>query len=287
MAGRRKGSRSSGPIGCALVVIVTMALLAWLVGRLFSSEPIVVPLLEQCTATSGDLVSSLTLEQSGNAAIIAGEAERRGLPARAATIALATAWQESGLRNLDYGDRDSLGLFQQRPSQGWGTEQQIMDPWYSAGKFYETLVKVPDWQNGDINDVAQMVQRSGVPEGYRKHEANARVWASALFGHSPAAGTCIDRTETPGDVTALQNYYNKVFGRKLDVRVDGTTVTLRAGDTTTVWAATQLGLASTQSAGIVTVQLGGQTWVRDPLRLATWQGAPGNAATEAVLTLRG
>ncbi len=286
MAARRNGPTSWGPIGGALVVVVIMALLAWLVGRLFSSEPIVVPLLEQCTATSGDLESSLTLEQSGNAAIIAGEAERRRLPARAATIALATAWQESGLRNLDYGDRDSLGLFQQRPSQGWGSEQQIMDPWYSSGKFYEALVKVPDWQTGDINDVAQTVQRSGVPEGYRKHEGNARVWASALFGHSPAAVTCIDRTEAPGDVGGLQAYYAKVFGNKLDVRADGSTVTLRAKDTTTLWAATQLGLATTRSSGIVAVQLGGQTWVRDPLRLAAWQGAPGNAATEAVLTLR-
>ena len=63
-------------------------------------------------------------------------------------IALATAQQESRLRNLDYGDRDSLGLFQQRPSQGWGTEAQVQDPAYAAGKFYDWLVTVPGWETG-------------------------------------------------------------------------------------------------------------------------------------------
>ena len=216
----------------------------------------------------------------GNAAIIAGEAERRRLPARAATIALATAWQESGLRNLDYGDRDSLGLFQQRPSQGWGSEQQIMDPWYSSGKFYEALVKVPDWQTGDINDVAQTVQRSGVPEGYRKHEGNARVWASALFGHSPAAVTCIDRTEAPGDVGGLQAYYAKVFGNKLDVRADRSTVTLRANHHALGGHPTRP--RTTRSSGSWRPARGSDR-VRD---LSGWRSAPRSAATEAVLTLR-
>ena len=89
---------------------------------------------------------TLTAEQVTNAATIAQVARDRGLPDRAIVIALATAQQESRLRNLDYGDRDSLGLFQQRPSQGWGTEAQVQDPVYAAGKFYDGLVKVPDWE---------------------------------------------------------------------------------------------------------------------------------------------
>ena len=84
----------------------------------------------------------LDLEQAGNAALIAAIAVRRGMPARAATIALATAYQESNLRNLDYGDRDSLGLFQQRPSQGWGTRAQILDPDHSINAFYDALEQV-------------------------------------------------------------------------------------------------------------------------------------------------
>ena len=123
---------------------------------------------------------TITPEQAGNAATIAVVAWDRGLPDRAVVIALATAQQESGLRNIDYGDRDSLGLFQQRPSQGWGTEAQVQDPVYAAGIFYDRLVGVPGWDTGRLTDVAQTVQRSGFPEAYQKHEAMAIDLTAAL-----------------------------------------------------------------------------------------------------------
>ena len=110
----------------------------------------------------------------------------RGLPPRAATIALATAYQETGIRNLDYGDRDSVGLFQQRPSQGWGTEKQLMDPYYATQQVLQRAGQDQELANRDITDVAQAVQRSAYPEAYRDHEADARVVASALTGQSPA-----------------------------------------------------------------------------------------------------
>jgi hypothetical protein len=122
----------------------------------------------------------LTGEQIANARTIAQVAWDRGLPERAVVIALATAMQESRLRNLDHGDRDSLGLFQQRPSQGWGTAEQVQDPAYAAGQFYDRLVQVPDWQTGRLTDVAQAVQRSGFPEAYQKHEGVAVELADAL-----------------------------------------------------------------------------------------------------------
>jgi hypothetical protein len=122
----------------------------------------------------------ITPEQAENAAHIAGVAWDRGLPDRAVVIALATAQQESGLRNIDYGDRDSLGLFQQRPSQGWGTEAQVQDPVYAAGIFFDRLVGVPGWDTGRLTDVAQAVQRSGFPEAYQKHEAMAVDLTAAL-----------------------------------------------------------------------------------------------------------
>ncbi|GAA0918398.1 heavy metal transporter [Streptomyces thermoalcalitolerans] len=132
----------------------------------------------------------LTPEQARNAATIAAVGTGRGMPERAVTIALATAIQESSLRNIDYGDRDSLGLFQQRPSQGWGTPEEIMDPTYSAGIFYDHLAKVPGYTRLPLTVAAQRVQRSGFPQAYAKHEPGATLLAAALTGRSTATLTC-------------------------------------------------------------------------------------------------
>ncbi|MFE0811402.1 heavy metal transporter [Streptomyces sp. NPDC058794] len=134
-----------------------------------------------------------TPEQAVNAATITAVGTARDLPERAVTIALATALQESTLRNIDHGDRDSLGLFQQRPSQGWGTPQEIMDPAYSAGMFYDHLVEVPDYTRLPLTVAAQRVQRSGFPDAYAKHEPDAALLAAALTGRSAATLTCQGR----------------------------------------------------------------------------------------------
>ncbi|MEU1475640.1 heavy metal transporter [Streptomyces sp. NPDC001668] len=137
-----------------------------------------------------------TPEQAVNAATITAVGTGRGLPERAVTIALATALQESGLRNISHGDRDSLGLFQQRPSQGWGTPKEILDPAYAAGEFYKHLVKVKGYQDLPLTVAAQRVQRSGYPEAYAKHEPDATVLAAALTGASAASLTCDGRQDT-------------------------------------------------------------------------------------------
>ena len=133
-----------------------------------------------CEVRIGDDSVSLQPEQAQNAALIAGIGVRRELPVRAVAVALATVYQESKIVNVDYGDRDSLGLFQQRPSMGWGTEAQVQDPEYAAGKFLERLVQVPGWQTARLTDAAQTVQRSGFPEAYQKHEAMAIDLTAAL-----------------------------------------------------------------------------------------------------------
>ena len=139
-----------------------------------------------CTVPGSSV--TLTSEQAASAMTIADVGRARGLPDRAVVIALATAQQESRLRNLDHGDRDSLGLFQQRPSQGWGTEAQIQDPVYSAGIFYDRLVQVPGWDTGRLTEVAQTVQRSGFPEAYQQWEPMATELTAALA--SPTGLTC-------------------------------------------------------------------------------------------------
>ncbi len=137
-----------------------------------------------CTATFEGETIGLTAEQTNNAALIVAVGMRKGLPERAMTVALATAFQESDLRNLRVGDRDSLGLFQQRPSQGWGTPEQVMDPHYATNAFYEALVNIDGWESMSITEAAQAVQRSGFPEAYAEHEAKAELWAGALSGRA-------------------------------------------------------------------------------------------------------
>jgi hypothetical protein len=145
---------------------------------------------DQCTATVGGRTVELSVEQAENAALITAVSVGRGLPARAATIALATAYQESKLYNVEHGDRDSAGLFQQRPSQGWGSFAQVTDPYYATNAFYDELAEVEGYESMEVTVAAQEVQRSGYPEAYADHEADARVLASALTGNSPRAFSC-------------------------------------------------------------------------------------------------
>jgi hypothetical protein len=123
-----------------------------------------------------------TTAQIANATTIYQVAVSLGLPQYAAVVAIATALQESDLYNLDYGDRDSLGLFQQRPSQGWGTPAEITTPTYAATKFYEALVKVPDWQTIPLTEAAQAVQRSAYPDAYAAHTTPAEYLVATVSG---------------------------------------------------------------------------------------------------------
>ncbi|MFJ3797135.1 heavy metal transporter [Streptomyces sp. NPDC090088] len=143
-----------------------------------------------------------TPEQAVNAATIAAVGTGRGMPERAVAIALATAIQESGLRNIEHGDRDSLGLFQQRSSQGWGTPKQILDPAYAAGMFYAHLAKVADYESLPLTVAAQRVQRSGYPEAYAKHETDATLLAAALTGQAAATLTCDGRPAAATETAA-------------------------------------------------------------------------------------
>ncbi len=154
---------------------------------------------QRCAAQLGGTAWHLSPDQAQNAGLFAAMAAERELPPRAVTIAIATALQESRLSNIDYGDRDSIGLFQQRPSQGWGSVDQIMEPVYATGKFYDGLSKVSDYQSMEITVAAQAVQRSGFPDAYAQHESRSRAWASALSGHQPGAITCVlhDAARTP------------------------------------------------------------------------------------------
>lgn len=212
---------------------------------------------ERCTVTVGGQTTTLTREQAANASIIVAASVERGLPERAAIVAIATAYQESGLRNLDYGDRDSLGLFQQRPSYGWGTEEEIMDPWYTSHRFYEELVKFDDWETTDVNDIAQKVQRSGHPEAYRKHVDNATAVAQSLLG-VPESLSCINFDVGAPAPQAATEVLDAIGA---DYTVDDAAITITTpDDEAKVWSAANMAIANSYAAGISSAQVIGRRW---------------------------
>jgi hypothetical protein len=145
-----------------------------------------------CTLPPSDgSASGYDTEQLHNAATIVQVAAVRGLPVGAAVVAVATAMQESNLYNAGQStDHDSLGLFQQRPSQGWGTPEQLLNPEYAAGKFYDTLLTVTNWQTLPLTVVAQAVQRSAYGNAYAKHEAAATAIVAQQYGTAGGALGC-------------------------------------------------------------------------------------------------
>lgn len=187
-APRNRGIGRTRKVVLALLAVTLVVVAGYVVVRR-GTGPLPDP--EGCTATAAGHTVALSTEQAENASIIAAVAVRRGLPARAISIAIATAYQESKLINVKHGDRDSLGLFQQRPSQGWGTAQQIMNPYYSAGKFYDALVRVDGYQDMPITKAAQAVQHSAFPDAYADHARDGRIVASTMSGYSPAGFTCV------------------------------------------------------------------------------------------------
>jgi hypothetical protein len=131
-------------------------------------------------AASAPALPGWSAEQIANAQLIVTIGAERQLSDQAVVIAVATAMQESGLRNLRGGDRDSIGLFQQRPSQGWGTRKQLADPAYQTRKFYDKLVKIDGWQKMRLTEAAQAVQISAFPEAYAKHTVAATGLVDSL-----------------------------------------------------------------------------------------------------------
>lgn len=282
-------SRRSRPARVLVIVLVAGLLIAGgllAVNRLTSTDS---TFAARCVAgTEGD-AAALDLEQADTAALIGGLTLERGLPARALTIAIATAMQESRIRNIDYGDRDSLGIFQQRPSQDWGSPEEVMDPYYATNAFYDELVTIDGYQDMDITDAAQAVQRSAYPNAYAQHESLARHFASAMTGYSPAALTCRLPSADPeaaGQVGEALRSRLALDLPSLEVADDGDrqvidTVALGGGAQAERmgWAVATWALLTAEHTGASWVSVDGQVWDRAQGADATWrpltQGEPG------------
>ena len=263
--------RSGGRWAAVALVALLVALTG--IGVVLARDDVLGLLQPRCHATALDESVTFSPEQMHHAATITAIAVKRGLPARAATIALATSIQESKLRNITYGDRDSLGLFQQRPSQGWGTEAEILDPVHATNAFYDQLVKIDGYQDMDVTQVAQQVQKSAFPEAYADHEGEARVIASALSGYSPGGLGCrLDPTTGATDRGALVGALREEIGVTAE-RANGTFV-IRAPDERHAWGIGAWAVAQAEAHQLTSVTVGDQQWSRTRRRSGwSWHDA--------------
>lgn len=268
----------------AIAALCALALVGG-IGLWYARDRVGLFLGEECRATALEQSVSFRPDQMNHASTIVLLGVKRGLPARAGTIAIATAIQESKLRNLSYGDRDSVGLFQQRPSQGWGNETQLQDPVYATNAFYDALVKVDGWQDMVITEIAQEVQRSGYPEAYADHEQEGRTIASALSGHSPGGLVCrLDGPEAAGRPDRLVAAITEQTGQT--ATADGQSVTVEATDERHGWAVGAWAVAQAKARNITRVQVGDRVWTRGSGDSAMeWGSADAAPATHVVITL--
>jgi len=204
-----------------------------------------------CTVAAAGASFDLSTEQARNATTIAVSAATLGLPDHAVTIAVATADQETKLRNLPYGDLDSLGLFQQRPSQGWGSAAQVQDAHYAATAFLRRLSKVPDWMTLTVAEAAQAVQHSASGAAYARWEAQARALAQALSGELPAALRCQFTPTAPLNLAGLQ--------RAAHTDLPGT-LGAPSGSSQAGWRQAAWLVGHAEVAQIRTVAYAGQRW---------------------------
>jgi hypothetical protein len=291
--GSRGASGGSGGWWKALLIMVVIAALLIAAGIFVLSKFTRLNLFNPagCTATASGNQLGLALDQTQDASVIAAVGLRLGVPAYGITIAEATAMQESKLENVDYGDRDSLGLFQQRPSQGWGTSTQIMDPVYSSTRFYQALVAVPNWQNMSVAQAAQAVQRSADGELYAEHQADASVLAAVFTGSAGAGLTCtLDEASFPPQtagadgLTAQATAYSAAFKNELGTLsmqqiADGGSsfsVPVPGSSTSVGWSYANWSVAQAESLGVISVTYDGKTWNAAQGK-AGWQTAAGAA----------
>lgn len=261
-------------VGIAIGVVVAVLVVIHLIPN---HPPI--PGEQRCVATADGNSVAVDTEQVQNASIIAGVAVRRGLAPRAASIALTTAYQESNLRNLDHGDRDSVGLFQQRPSMGWGSRKKLQDPYYASNRFYDALLKIHGWQKADITQIAQKIQISGYPEAYRAHESDGRILASVLTGQSPAGLRCLIRDRQGGDAAGLAQALHKTY--KITAKPDGPStspahgqgITITAKSAERAWVYAEFALANARDHGVTKVQVDDNLFTISRVDLASWRPA--------------
>lgn len=201
---------------------------------------------------------SLRTDQAQVAATIEGESMRLGVPEPADVLVLMAALQESSLTNLapGQGDRDSVGVLQQRPSQGWGTAEQLGEIDFATQQFLDALLKVPGWQTMAPADAIQAVQISADGSAYAKHEGLARALADALSGRAPAGIRCrFDHPTTTASTDQIAAGLEDELAGPVPVVADGRVTVPGAHWQTAAWL-----VVNADALGITRVQYDGRSW---------------------------
>jgi hypothetical protein len=264
----------------AIIAIVTVLAVAITVG-LLNLRGKVTPLVdlgEGCKITTPEGSLDLDIEQAKVAAVIAAVAARRKLPERAVVIAYATGIQESKLENLRGGDRDSVGVFQQRPSQGWGRPEQLIDPVYASGKFFAALVKVKDYRKLPLHEAAQAVQRSADGTAYAQHEDDGKILAAAFTGRVPKAVHCW--FPAPSGKTPLPDA--RGAERRL-TRALGPGETFEAPSRRRGWLVAGWSIAHAKTFGLTRIRYDGQAWASAQSHDG-WKADPGSSVKKVELS---
>jgi hypothetical protein len=250
--------RRRGIAGISLLMAVLVGLGLYLAFRH------VAPLLRgsNSTAAAGGQQISLGTGQAGIAATIAGVAQRDALPARAVTVAYAAALQESKLQNLPYGDRDSVGVFQQRPSQGWGTRSELENPVYATSKFLSALVKIPGYQRMPIYQAAQAVQHSADGQAYARFQILATHMTAAFTGREPHAVWCWYAPAITGTarVRAVSLELTRTFGTHATRATADPGLIVEVGSVRHGWAVATWLVSHAQQFRIGDVRYAGYRW---------------------------
>ncbi|HUN31844.1 MAG TPA: hypothetical protein VMU95_07470 [Trebonia sp.] len=277
-------------------VVIVLAVLALVLGglayagvRIYQrvSAALIVP---GCQAGFGANAQQLDQQQAPIAATVAGVAARMGLPLRALEIAYATALQESKLTNPTYGDRDSVGVFQQRPSEGWGSATQLEDPEYASTAFFSALVKVPGYLSLPIDDAAQDVQHSADGSAYSQWDSTAEFLA-ASYVTTPHAVTCwyTPAASTQASLASAGNGLVNVFGPTGAANDGAVLQSVRTGSSgldvqvrsENGWTVANWLMANASTYGLTKISYDGWKWSAS-LTETSWQAAPG-ANTGSIL----
>ncbi len=272
-----------------IVIAAVLAVLAYGAYTVYQRFVVQVLTIPGCQAGFGENAVALDFGQAADAATIAGVAVRNHLPSRALTIAYATAWQESKLENLTYGDRDSVGIFQQRPSQGWGSTAELEDPVYATQAFLNKLVQVPAYQTIPVYQAAQDVQASADGYAYQQYATTGQLMAAdyttaphaVTCWYSPDAQAAAQNVSPRLNLTGAAKELDHVFGTPGDAGSALTGVTRLSSETADQvvpvagagWTVADWLVANASSYGITQVSYDGYQWTAS-LTETSWQADP-------------